>query len=287
MANSDQFQINQKVHAEVIAHFRERAAILRQYSMIIIILIIIVLVAGISLFLFAGQIANNESNPALQARRANLTALDSEVSRLRSEIDRREEALRGLTSRYEAELTEKSRTDIQRGALIQLYSSSIEKARQEQKVAAEKLLSLEQERGSLWQELVKAEVAASERSGLSQIQLPVLASAFVTRLGAVVLLLFLVKILVPLYRYSMKLSSYYDARADAFTIISTNYAQGVTGNKGADGARTPTLALASVDTIERLVAALSPDCIDFGKAPSTPSESALRFAKDIITSQRK
>jgi hypothetical protein len=56
------------------------------------------------------------------------------------------------------------------------------------------------------------------------------------------MLLFLVQILVPLYRYNTRLATFYNARADAITIIEHRPGE----------------------QLESLVSVLSPESIDFG-----------------------
>lgn len=289
MATTEQFIIDHKLHAEVVSVFRRRAARLNLFAVAIIVIIILVLAAGISIFVLAGQIANRESNQALlKEKRDNLLALDAEIKDASDERNRRLEEREETRSNFEREVLGLGITHARgRGLAAEFYEKNMRDAEENLKWHENRLQTLYKRRESMREDLIKAEAAASESIGISQNQIPVLVSAFATRVGAVVLLLFLVQILVPLYRYNMKLSSYYDARADALTIIGTNRPEEVTGSNGANNATDPAPARTSVDTLERLVAALSPDNIDFGKAPATPSESALRFAKDVITSQRK
>ena len=82
------------------------------------------------------------------------------------------------------------------------------------------------------------------------------------RIGAVVIVLFLVQIMVSLSRYNTRLAGYYDARADAILL------QGETDTN-----------IAGVK-FEDLVSAMSPDDVDFGRAPRTLLEQAMNFARD-------
>jgi hypothetical protein len=89
-------------------------------------------------------------------------------------------------------------------------------------------------------------------------------STIVTRIGSVFILLFLVQIFVSLYRYNVRLSAYYNARADALELL---------GN--IDG------------TLQALVNAFSPDVVDFGRMPKTPIEQGLLLAKEIAKGAQK
>lgn len=81
-----------------------------------------------------------------------------------------------------------------------------------------------------------------------------------TRVASVLLLLFLVQILVTMYRYSIRLAAFYDARADTLQLSAS---------------------LSSVQLAE-LVTALSPDGLDFGREPRSPAQHAIDLAKELI-----
>jgi hypothetical protein len=83
----------------------------------------------------------------------------------------------------------------------------------------------------------------------------------VTRVGVVLMLLFLVQILVTLYRYNMRLAAFFDARADALLVHS-------------EWTRLP---------LQDLTLVFAPDNVDFGRLPPTPISSALRFSQDLIS----
>jgi len=91
-----------------------------------------------------------------------------------------------------------------------------------------------------------------------------LISTVTTKIGSVMILLFLVQILVTLYRYNTRLSAYYDARADALELVSGQ----------------------SIADLEQIIKALSPEGIDFGKTPSSPAEQAVELAKEILSRDR-
>jgi hypothetical protein len=73
------------------------------------------------------------------------------------------------------------------------------------------------------------------------------------------MIIFLVSILTPLYRYNLRLASYYDARADALILMETKLRSAPAGFIRLVGAFTPTL--------------------DFGKAPPTPIEQLVQLVQ--------
>ncbi|TQV82849.1 hypothetical protein [Aliikangiella coralliicola] len=87
-------------------------------------------------------------------------------------------------------------------------------------------------------------------------------SALSTRVGAVFMLLFLVQILVSLYKYSTRLAAFYDGRADALQL-----------SKRIDNL-----------TFEELVKLTSPDDLDYSKAHKAPSDQAVELAKQLLKS---
>jgi len=85
------------------------------------------------------------------------------------------------------------------------------------------------------------------------------------RLGSVLLLIFLVQILVTLYRYSSRLAAFYDSRADALQLSK-------------DGA---------FNSAEVSIGVLGPERVDFGKEPRSPIENSIELAREILRLQKK
>ncbi|HEX8458643.1 MAG TPA: hypothetical protein VF656_15210 [Pyrinomonadaceae bacterium] len=98
------------------------------------------------------------------------------------------------------------------------------------------------------------------RSGTNE-QLLFFLSTITTRLGSVFLLIFLVQILLSVYRYSIRLVSYYEARADALLLYN-----------GSDA-----------EQLQTLVSTLAAERIEFGKSPSTPIEQAAELLKSAAS----
>lgn len=87
----------------------------------------------------------------------------------------------------------------------------------------------------------------------------------ITRFGTLLMVTFLVTILVPLYRYNVRLSAYYLARADALNLMNTN--------------------LAPIGFVE-LATVLTPR-MDFGKAPQTPIEQVIELVRVLARADPK
>lgn len=92
--------------------------------------------------------------------------------------------------------------------------------------------------------------------------------SILTRFGAVLVVLFLTQILVGLYRYSLRISAFYDSRADMLEIFRAD-ADGVLSDFGVIGE------------------IMSPDNYDFGKSPNSPAGMAVGLAKEIARAGRK
>lgn len=85
-----------------------------------------------------------------------------------------------------------------------------------------------------------------------------------TRVAIIFIILFLVQILVNLYRYNTRLAGYYDARADALMLMTVEEI----GSKKVG--------------LDALMIALSPDMLDFGKSPKTAVDHAMGIAKELL-----
>jgi hypothetical protein len=95
---------------------------------------------------------------------------------------------------------------------------------------------------------------------------PIDVSTLATRLGSVLILLFLVQILVTLYRYTIRVAAFYDGRADAIlfaSLASTN------------------LSFMDAGTF------FTPTNVDFGKVPRSPAEHALELVKESFLSGKQ
>ena len=117
-------------------------------------------------------------------------------------------------------------------------------------------------RGEIERNSQRAEQAlrSIESSG-SNGQLLFFLSTVSTRLGSVLILIFLVQILLSVYRYSVRLVSYYDSRADALLLYT-----------GPDA-----------DQLQKLVSTLSAERVEFGKSPTTPAEQATELIKSVAS----
>lgn len=78
-----------------------------------------------------------------------------------------------------------------------------------------------------------------------------------TRIGAIFLSVYVIQILITVYKYYARLNAFYSGRAIAL--------QGVGDDKA-----------------EELLVTLSPENIDFSKAPNLPYEKVLELAKEAI-----
>ncbi len=96
-------------------------------------------------------------------------------------------------------------------------------------------------------------------------------SRIVTRVAVIALLIYLVQIMVNLYRYTTRLAAFYQARGDALLLADT------VGDSKGDQARLP---------LDELVKALSPDNLDFGKSPAPPTQQLVDFLRDAAKAAR-
>ena len=83
----------------------------------------------------------------------------------------------------------------------------------------------------------------------------------ITRVGVVLIIIYLVQILMGLYRYNMRLAAYYNAKHDVLTLWDGNSA-----------------------TLKRLDEIIGPPKVDFGKEPKHPLEDLLKAVGSKIGS---
>ncbi len=89
------------------------------------------------------------------------------------------------------------------------------------------------------------------------------------RVTVIVLIVFLVQILVNLFRYGTRLAAFYEARADALDLADIH------GYK-------PNPA-----EFHQLVTAFAPDNLDFGKSPRSPVDQAVEITRNLAATARK
>jgi hypothetical protein len=88
-------------------------------------------------------------------------------------------------------------------------------------------------------------------------------STLTTRIGIVLMLMFLMQTLVTLYRYNTRLASFYDSRADALQ-----------------------LACEFKDVpLDALIGLLATEKLDFGKQPASPLDHAIEIVKSMPKSK--
>jgi hypothetical protein len=85
-------------------------------------------------------------------------------------------------------------------------------------------------------------------------------SSNLARLSSLGIMFFLVAVLVPQYRYNIRMAAFYDARADNLRLA---------------GILQP---ITHLQDLEKAIAAMTPN-IDFGKAPATPIDQLVELIK--------
>ena len=248
--------------SNAVTEFRNRATKLRRNAGFIIAIIIVVLIAGILAFILAGTLASSESSQAIISQRQNrFSFLQDKINAVNKSISDNQEEAKNLQRKVEQE-TPNQNSNSGQWSLVSQLQNRLSKAEDKDKKLVEYLEKLEQQQLSLTEDSNSANDQAKSVSGNSY---SILISAITTRIGSIVLLLFLVRILAPLYRYNIRLAAYFDARADALTLIHLN----------------------NSDFFQKLTASLSPEDIDFGESPVSPSQEMLDFIKQVLTSQKE
>jgi len=106
---------------------------------------------------------------------------------------------------------------------------------------------------------LKATIASQASSVGDQSRTQQMVTTTTTRVGSVIILLFLVQVLVTLYRYNIRAAAFYDGRADALIMARREDTE-----------------------LGTLVEIFTPTTLDFGKMPSTPLHAVLETAKEAL-----
>ena len=234
---------------DFIKTVRDRAHRLQTNARRVILLIVIVLGIGISGFVFGGLLATFEST------RTRVAILQREIDATDKTIEEIQERIRSLRKGIEDETSQQKSRSSSTESLLDTLKSHLSEAQDRERLLREARQRLQEQQTGI----AEQKVAPTSYE---------LVSAVSTRVGSIILLLFLVRILVPLYRYNVRLASYYDARADALELTSLS-------NNEVD-----------YELFEKLTSILSPDGIDFSEGPASPTQEVLDFVKQVVTSKK-
>ena len=237
--------------------FRRRARRLRVKAARILAMIVGILLVGITVFVTAGALANRETATVVdETRRATLASLLRERESLRSELTR---------TTTQLDLARLRLIEEQRGQGPSGHVGKGPIAR----VFEEQIADLIGRIATMQRQIAELDARANQLSVPASVSIPreaqlaSLISAISTRIGAILLLIFLVQILVPLYRYTTKLSAHYDACADTLRLASVSL---------------DALEFANFGT---LLSALSPRGADFGSPPTVPATDLVRLMTEL------
>jgi hypothetical protein len=251
-----------------ILHLRRRANGAQISAIGTIGLIICALVSGVSIYVYAGTIVDREQFRALSELVApTKRAIETLERYARSEPPRKSADPGKRTSQPPpADTTQSHRDTPNQKAGDESLAQEAEQLRVENGM-------LEAENGGMKADLKKQLPSDLESLKTLSSQIEALPgsstsrtiSTVATRVGALVLVIFLVQVLVPLYRYSTRLAGFYSSRADALLLLHGT-ASKVTTEHG--------------DWLRDLSAVLAPESVDFGKSPRTPLTEVASVVKE-------
>lgn len=247
---------------ELARDLRRRAAQMRRFSFVALGGIAALLVVAVNVILFAGFIANlgvgvtgperiqqmlSAEETALDRAQADLRALERRKRTDELSFYRRSNTTRAdIRDANSEHITDAMRVQFARSEQNQVYlarKESLERAIAAHLVATDRIL---QERTLYLINSIREDFGTAEQTN----NLNLLIASGITRFGILFIMLFIVQILVNLYRYTMRMSAYYLSQADAMLLAED----------GGDG-------------LLKVVPVLSPQDVDFGKAPQTPVQN--------------
>lgn len=241
----------------VVKDFKSRAESLELRASLFMFLIIILLCSSVVLVIFAGRLTNLD---ATVGNKAEVAKFFVETAKRQYQWSLSE--LRESVSDYNAQYNHLKK--LNRGVDAKLlhdenYGVNGFITHLEIDVAMEK-----KNYESAQNNLIKANESLLFEDTANINDLNFLYATAITRFGIMVIVFFFVKILLDFYKYNIRLSSYYKARADSLIIV------GKYDKK-----------------FHKLLPALSPEPFDFEKAPKAPTEDFKTYTLQLLSTLKK
>jgi len=242
----------------LVLQFRLRARKLKLTARISLLLILFSLYGGFTLFLRAEETSANVTSRIASSLYKSWESTQIELARINNELN----LLTDPSDVNRARQSVRERLENPKG-------KKIEEAQVDSYLAA-RAIYLNEQRDRFEKRIVELEdrvkkAQEQKQEGSERDQTQFIVSVVSKRVGAVLILIFLVQILVTLFRYNSRLAAFYDARADALQVCTSN----------------------AFDSAEKCVAVLAPDSLDFGKIPRSSVESGAEIVKRLLGSQER
>ena len=244
--------------SHIVIKLRVRAMRLKFASRVSLLLILISLMAGISIFIYADSFARNDIRYFVESESRNATeaVADSIIqSWLGNSRDKEqfENTISEILLAYQKD-QDKKVTEWQSKNAVNKILNAIKP--ELIKDLPDDLVSKIESEYKKYRDLTEAKLSNNNSALISSVS---------TRIGSVFILLFLVQVLVSMYRYNTKLSAFYDARADVLEIVGK---------------------FESVP-LEYISEMLSPDSLDFSKEGKGPADQAVELTKHLLSKSGK
>jgi hypothetical protein len=216
----------------IVRQMRARSRSLRTTARVTLFLLIGVLIGGAALFTFADSLARSSiQNTALFAARDQAEKVSDEIMDV-------------VTKRFQTNALPTNAVSAA-SSLTYMYKSELK-----MKLQDEISTTLESSADRL------SDRYAQQKTNYLMV------STLSTRIGTILLYLFLVQILVALYRYNIRLAAFYDGRADTLQLVSLDTTNG------------------AIEPVMRIVC---PDAVDFGSTPRPLTEKAVEAAGRMVS----
>ena len=242
---------------------RTRANKLRWGAKFTLGLVILILSIGISLFLYAGEMANREASQSQQQEiQTVINFLKDKREYLVNRMRSQEEKIQELRNKLLSEISGNNGSEkMGAGPISKMIEHNL-KVEEEEIYRTRHDISKTDNEIQTFSDSVIAK--AESKESMTPQKKWQLITVSTTRLGCILLIIFLVKILLPLYRYNILLAGYYDARADAIELLDINK------------------EIAS-ETLFDLIKILTPDSVNFdSSAQKAPSDEVFNLLGKLI-----
>ena len=256
--------------------FERRALQMRSRSLVILSLIVVLIVGGVASIFFAGNIVSNENKGASQLEKVTLIIVDYEnkLEELSATIAKQAGELGSVVESLErlgfgidptSFAVTKKPTSLTASQTTQATDllTSLGSLRTGKEQNSSRLADLKTVLAKLEGDLQTNLKAYTTDITANTTDVSLLVASAVTRFGVLFVVIFLVQILLGVYRYSMRLATFYHSRADGLLLAPAS-----STDLGAWGDQ------------------LLPAAVDFGKMPVAPSEYWVTMWRDFVNGMR-
>ena len=220
---------------------RQRARLTHKMSLVSLVMIVFCISVGVTLFLVAGRLISEEQSAEIDYI-SNVVFETNDYEHIggRDSVQRIADSLESLERQFGSQDSSTKSANVPSTLLAELHKD----------------MKNSQEKSDSWRKRVEDAISGiTKDSGTQQ-----LVSTTVTRIGTVTMLVFLVQILVSMYRYNSRLCAFYHSRADMIALAD----------------------IANIKALANAADVVTPSSVDFGKEHPSPIGEIRKIVADVL-----